>query len=193
VHTSPSFPLFELVLPASALLSDQDAKFHPRPEIAHVLRPPRSLLPVAISGGFAGLALAPYLSVAFLVRGLPFTYPFAATLIRPGGQRNKAGMASRHQLCSRSRLPSWLSRAFSYVTVLLCYRVALRLGDVLLYRAVLGPLVFFTGQQALVSLAERWTDQACKAGTAYIQQPTLQRSALVRAPQPRFVNNEGLW
>jgi hypothetical protein len=116
VHASASFPLLELVLPASAAVSDEDAKLHPRPEIAHVLRAPRDLPPVAVSGGFAGLVLAPYLALAFLVRALPFTYPFAATLMRLAGQRNKAGMTSRHQLCSRSRVRSRSPRAFSYVS-----------------------------------------------------------------------------
>jgi hypothetical protein len=163
VHASASFPLFEFILPASALLSDQDAKFHPRPEIAHVLRAPRSLPPVAVSGGFAGLALAPYLSVTFLVRGLPFTYPFATTLIRPGGQRNKARMASRHQLCSRSRgrsRPSLMFQGRGPHSV--------RLGDVLLYSADLALLAFSTGQQALVSLASRSTVQTYGASTAHI-------------------------
>jgi oligosaccharyltransferase complex subunit delta (ribophorin II) len=39
--------------------------------------------------------------------------------------------------------------------LLLWYWVALRLGTVLLYGAMLVPLALFTGKQALVSLAER--------------------------------------
>jgi hypothetical protein len=51
--------------------------------------------------------------------------------------------------------------------LLSCSRLALRLGDIILYSAVLRPLAFFAGQQALVFLAERSTDQA-RASTAYI-------------------------
>jgi oligosaccharyltransferase complex subunit delta (ribophorin II) len=73
VHAPAALPLFELVLPASAPapVSDEDAEFRPRPEIAHVFRAPQALPPALVSGGFAGLVLAPWLALAFLVRSLP--------------------------------------------------------------------------------------------------------------------------
>jgi oligosaccharyltransferase complex subunit delta (ribophorin II) len=42
VHAPAALPLFGLVLPASAPapVSDEDAEFRPRPEIAHVFRAP---------------------------------------------------------------------------------------------------------------------------------------------------------
>ncbi|THV03244.1 oligosaccharyl transferase delta subunit [Dendrothele bispora CBS 962.96] len=135
-HAPLKVQLFDLYVPASypVVPHPDEASFHLLPEIQHTFRPDPKLPPRFISAVFAGaVVFGPW--VVFLV--LLFT-------ISPRIPR----------LFSPNVLPFTLSLgAFEYL--LYQYWVSLKLGDVLLYGAVLGLVTLFTGRRALSSIAEK--------------------------------------
>ncbi|PPR07465.1 hypothetical protein CVT26_013435 [Gymnopilus dilepis] len=127
--------LFDLVLPASqpAPQHPQESTFHPLPEIKHTFRPEPKQPPAFISAASVGFVLAPWV----VLLGL-----WSQVAPRPS------------RLFSPTILPFILSLG-AFEALLFRYWVGLKLGQVLLYGAVLAVPTVFAGKQALSSIAER--------------------------------------
>jgi oligosaccharyltransferase complex subunit delta (ribophorin II) len=77
IYAPAALSLFELILPAShpAPVAADEATFHPLPEIFHTFRPEQKLPPKFISAVFAGVVLAPWTVLLFLVRVICLSWP----------------------------------------------------------------------------------------------------------------------
>ncbi|KIL63121.1 hypothetical protein M378DRAFT_179387 [Amanita muscaria Koide BX008] len=130
-----SADLFDLyVLPSQpAPVHPEEASFHPLPEIQHTFRPEQKLPPRPISAFFALAVLAPWTVLLTLWS----TY------------------APRPKHLFSPRIFPFVATLAAFEGLLFWYWVALRLGDVLLYGAILGLVAFFTGKQALGSIASQ--------------------------------------
>ncbi|KAF8631331.1 hypothetical protein AX15_002450 [Amanita polypyramis BW_CC] len=127
--------LFDLHVPPSqpAPAHPDEATFHPLPEIQHVFHPEQKLPPRFISAFFALLVLAPWA----ILLGLWIKYA-------PAPKR----------LFSPHILP-FIATLGAFEALLFWYWVALKLGDVLFYSAILGLVTFFTGKHALANIASQ--------------------------------------
>ncbi|KAF8884890.1 oligosaccharyl transferase delta subunit [Gymnopilus junonius] len=133
VYDPLSVELFDLILPASqpAPAHPQELTFHPLPEIKHTFRPENKQPPRLISAVSVGIVFAPWV----VLLGL-----WSQVAPRPS------------HLFSPSILPFILSLG-AFETLLFRYWIGLKLGQVLLYGAILAIPTIFTGKQALSSIA----------------------------------------
>ena len=152
--------LFDLVLPASqpAPQHPQESTFHPLPEIKHTFRPEPKQPPAFISAASVGFVLAPWvvllglvclISIHFALRDRPADTTSVCVSLQ---WSQVAPRPSR--LFSPTILPFILSLG-AFEALLFRYWVGLKLGQVLLYGAVLAVPTVFAGKQALSSIAER--------------------------------------
>ncbi|KAI0823000.1 oligosaccharyl transferase delta subunit [Trametes gibbosa] len=142
VHPPVQYELFDLALPPSHSPSPHadEASFHVRPEIHHTFRPDQKLPPKVISAFFAVLLAAPW----FVLLGM-------WSHIRP----------QVPHLFSPNIFP-FIATLAAFEGLLVWYWVALRLGQVLLYGAILAIPTAFTGQRALAALGERRLGKSSK-------------------------------
>ncbi|KAH7922761.1 hypothetical protein BV22DRAFT_1094055 [Leucogyrophana mollusca] len=135
VHDPAKYDLFDLYIPASqpAPTHADAAMFSPRPAIQHTFRPAQSLPPKAVSALFAGAVLAPW-----------------AVLL---GLWGKVGISVPH-LFAPSIVP-FTALLGAFEALLFWYWVDLKLGQVLLYGAVLALPTVFAGKHAL-STTGKW-------------------------------------
>ncbi|EAU89445.1 hypothetical protein CC1G_07671 [Coprinopsis cinerea okayama7 len=132
-----STQLFDLQLPRSQPppVHPDEVTFHPRPELFHTFRPEQKLPPKFVSLVFAGIALAPWA----VLMGL-------WSQVAPAPSR----------LLSPTILPFVLSLGALEV-LLFWYWVKLKLGQVLLYGAILAIPTLLTGKQALSNISGQRT------------------------------------
>ncbi|KAF9485020.1 oligosaccharyl transferase delta subunit [Pholiota conissans] len=135
LHDPLSVELFDLVLPRSqpAPQHPLEATYHPLPEIKHTFRATNKLPPRFISAVSALVTLTPWVVLLGLW-----------SQVAPKPTR----------LFSPSILPFVLSLG-AFEALLLWYWVGLKLGDVLLYGAILAVPTVFTGRQALSSIGSK--------------------------------------
>ncbi|EPQ52216.1 oligosaccharyl transferase delta subunit [Gloeophyllum trabeum ATCC 11539] len=128
-HSPSKFDLFELTVPASAPPAQHpdEASFHPLPPIEHTFRPEQKVPPKFVSAVFSALVVAPWVVLLGLWSTLQYRVP---------------------HLFSPHILPFTSSLA-AFEALLLWYWVDLKLGQVLLYGAILGVVTAVTGKQAL--------------------------------------------
>ncbi|KAJ7601118.1 oligosaccharyl transferase delta subunit, partial [Mycena floridula] len=134
-HSPLKLELFDLVVPASqpVVQHPDEASFYPLPPIEHTFRPEQKLPPKPISAVFTGLTLAPWLVLLGLWGSIAPSVP---------------------RLFSPKIIPFTLSLG-AFEVLLFWYWVDLKLGQVLLYGAILGVATLFTGNYALASIADR--------------------------------------
>ncbi|KAF4618573.1 hypothetical protein D9613_009961 [Agrocybe pediades] len=130
-----SVELFDLILPPSlpAPAHPDESTFHPQPEIKHTFRPENKLPPRFISAVSVGLVLAPWVVLLGLWSQVT---PKASRLFSP------------------SILPFIISLG-AFEALLFRYWVGLKLGQVLLYGAILTVPTVFAGRQALTSIGNQ--------------------------------------
>ncbi|KIJ99933.1 hypothetical protein K443DRAFT_679613 [Laccaria amethystina LaAM-08-1] len=135
LYSPLSIDLFDLVVPRSAPapIHADEASFHLLPEIKHTFRPDQKLPPRPISAIFTVLVLSPWVVLLSLW-----------TQVVPIQTR----------LLSLNVLPFILSLG-AFEGLLLWYWVDLKLGQVLLYGAVLSIPTFFAGKHALSNIASK--------------------------------------
>ncbi|KAF8870646.1 Dolichyl-diphosphooligosaccharide--protein glycosyltransferase subunit Swp1 [Infundibulicybe gibba] len=133
LHTPFTTELFDLTIPAShpPPQHPDEPSFHLLPEIHHTFRPAQKLPPKIISAFFSALVVSPWVVLLGLVR-----------------------VATTARLFSPSILP-FISTLGAFEVLLVWYWVDLKLGQVLLYGAVLGLVTIFAGKQALASIGDR--------------------------------------
>ncbi|KAI5119881.1 hypothetical protein M0805_008552 [Coniferiporia weirii] len=134
VHDPLQVHLFDLVLPASAPPPQHtdEPSFHLLPEIEHTFRPDPKSPPQIISAVFAAIVLSPWLMLLPVLTKVPHKVPH---LFSP-------------------KILSFVALLAAFEGLLLWYWVALRLGQVLAYGAVLGFFTVFAGKSALNTLAK---------------------------------------
>lgn len=154
-----SVRLFDLVLPRSkpAPVHPDEVKFHPQPELFHTFRPDQKVPPKFISLVFTGVVLAPWVVLLGLVRHISFPTIYLRRQLTVLSFQWSQVFPSLAHLFSPSIFPFVLSLG-AFETLLFTYWVKLKLGDVLLYGAVLGVVTIFTGRQALSSISSRRKD-----------------------------------
>ncbi|KAG7086663.1 hypothetical protein E1B28_002603 [Marasmius oreades] len=130
-------PLFDLFIPPShpATEHPDEVLYRKRPDIEHTFRPEPKTPPKVVSAVFAGL-----------VAGLPW-----AILIGLWSQLTNLRLT---HLLSLHVVPFTITLG-AFEVLLFQYWVRLKLGEVLLYGAVLGVVTLFTGKHALSNIAER--------------------------------------
>ncbi|KAF9262185.1 oligosaccharyl transferase delta subunit [Marasmius fiardii PR-910] len=128
LHVPPSYPVAE---------HPDEALYRKRPDIQHTFRPEPKTPPKVMSAVFAGL-----------VGGLPWVL-----LIGLWSQLTNFRLT---HLLSPHVIPFTLTLG-AFEVLLFQYWVGLKLGEVLLYGAVLGVVTLFTGKHALSNIAERRT------------------------------------
>ncbi|KAF7790509.1 hypothetical protein EIP86_001465 [Pleurotus ostreatoroseus] len=130
-HSPKKIELFDLYLPESQPPPQHrdDATFHPLPEIAHTFRPEQKVPPKFISAVFSGLALAPWLVLLGLWGQIRPTVPHLFSV----------------------QIAPFLASIGAFEGLLFWYWVDLKLGQVLLYGAVLGLVTALTGKSALAA------------------------------------------
>ncbi|KAF8889711.1 Dolichyl-diphosphooligosaccharide--protein glycosyltransferase subunit Swp1 [Infundibulicybe gibba] len=135
LHTPFTTELFDLTIPAShpPPQHPDEPSFHLLPEIHHTFRPAQKLPPKIISAFFSALVVSPWV----VLLGL-----WSQVSPRPA------------RLFSPSILP-FISTLGAFEVLLVWYWVDLKLGQVLLYGAVLGLVTIFAGKQALASIGDR--------------------------------------
>ena len=150
-HDPLSVELFDLVLPLSQPAAEhpQEAAFHVRPEIKHTFRPDPTLPPKAISFVFAAIALSPWVVLVGLVRRSQYLLIFTSSHT----QWSQVA-PSPTQLLSPNVLPFVLSLG-AFEVLLFRYWVGLKLGQVLLYGAILAIPTVFAGKQALATIGRQ--------------------------------------
>jgi len=110
-----------------------EATFHPLPPIEHTFRPEQKTPPQFISAVFTGLVVSPWVVLLGLWASLQYRVP---------------------HLFSLQALPFTATLA-AFEGLLLWYWIDLKLGQVLLYGAILGVFTAMAGNQAL-SAAGNW-------------------------------------
>jgi len=135
VHAPAKIELFDLILPASypAPQHADEPSFHPLPEIAHTFRAEQSTPPQIISAVFSALVVAPWVVLIGLWSSIP---------------RNLPHLSSPNIL-------AFIGLLTAFEGLLLWYWIELKLGQVLLYGAVLGFFTVAAGNSALSKLAKR--------------------------------------
>ncbi|KAI0035431.1 oligosaccharyl transferase delta subunit [Vararia minispora EC-137] len=135
VHDPAKYDLFDLAIPGSAPVAQHPEAelFRPRAAIYHTFRPEPKIPPVAISGIFTCAVLAPWLALLGLWAAVRPTVPHLFSPNILSFSMSLAGMEG----------------------LLLWYWFELRLGQVLLYGALMAIPTFFTGKSALASIAAR--------------------------------------
>ncbi|EJC99366.1 oligosaccharyl transferase delta subunit [Fomitiporia mediterranea MF3/22] len=138
VHDPLKAHFFDLSIPPSAPAPQhsEEATFHPLPEIHHTFRPEPKSPPRFISAVFAGVVLAPWLVLFTLLVQIPHKLPY---LFKP-------------------QILTFVGLLGAFEGLLLWYWVALHLGQVLAYGAILGSVTILTGNRALNSLAKWRTE-----------------------------------
>ncbi|KZT25741.1 hypothetical protein NEOLEDRAFT_1133271 [Neolentinus lepideus HHB14362 ss-1] len=124
-HSPASLPLFSLSIPPSAPVSPDS--FAPLPEITHTFRPEQKVPPKFVSAVFSAIVIAPWVVLLGLWSTLRYSTP---------------------HLFSPHVLP-FVSSLAAFEGLLLWYWIDLKLGQVLLYGALLGLVTVLTGKQAL--------------------------------------------
>ncbi|KAF8190448.1 oligosaccharyl transferase delta subunit [Pholiota molesta] len=134
-HDPLSIELFDLVLPRSqpAPQHPLEATYHPLPEIQHTFRPENKLPPRFISAVSAAVVLAPW---AILLGLWSQVAPRPAHLLSPS-------------------ILLFILSLGAFEGLLFWYWVDLKLGDVLLYGAILTIPTVFAGKQALSSIGSK--------------------------------------
>ncbi|OSD01488.1 oligosaccharyl transferase delta subunit [Trametes coccinea BRFM310] len=142
VHPPVQYELFDLIVPPSQPPAQhpEEASFHVRPEIHHTFRPEQKLPPKVISAFFAALLAAPWVVLL--------------------GLWSHIGPQIPH-LLSPSILP-FVATLAAFEALLVWYWVALRLGQVLLYGAILSIPTALAGKRALAALGDRRTGKSSK-------------------------------
>ncbi|KAF8512525.1 oligosaccharyl transferase delta subunit [Hysterangium stoloniferum] len=133
-HSPMSQPLFELSLPPSlpAPQHPDEASFHKLPEIHHTFRPEPKTPYVIFSAIGTGLVIAPWVVLVGLWASIPHRLPH---LFNP-------------------LILLFVGLLGSLEGLLFMYWVNLRLGEVLLYGAVLGGVTIAAGKSALSKVAQ---------------------------------------
>jgi oligosaccharyltransferase complex subunit delta (ribophorin II) len=132
VHSPAKIELFDLYLPASHAPSQHpdEASYHVLPTIKHTFRPEQKLPPKIISAVFTAVVVSPWvLLLALWIKITPST----------------------PHLFSPSILP-FTTLLAAFELLLFWYWVELKLGQVLLYGAILTVPTVFAGKQALASM-----------------------------------------
>ena len=154
-HSPLKVELFDLLLPASqpAPQHPEEASFHPLPAIHHTFRPDPKLPPKFISAVFAGLVVAPWLVLLGLVRPkIALSRIFSAEVHSLSFQWGAIRPAVPH-LFSVNVLP-FLATLGAFEGLLFWYWVDLKLGQVLLYGAILSIPTLIAGNQALSTMGK---------------------------------------
>lgn len=152
-HAPVQYDLFDLVVPASqpAPQHPDEPTFHARPEIHHTFRPEQKVPAKAVSGVFTLLVLAPW--VALLGMVCRFRRSNNATLTPRALQWAK--IRPQVPYLFSPRILSFISMLGAFEALLFWYWVDLKLGQVLLYGAILSVPTLIAGKQALAALGER--------------------------------------
>ncbi|TFK49100.1 hypothetical protein OE88DRAFT_1646672 [Heliocybe sulcata] len=124
-HSPASLDLFTVSVPASVPAPADP--FAPLPEITHTFRPEQKVPPKFISAVFSAIVLAPWVVLLGLWSTLRYSVP---------------------HLFSPHVIP-FVSSLAAFEGLLLWYWIDLKLGQVLLYGALLGMVTLLTGKQAL--------------------------------------------
>ncbi|KAI8976709.1 oligosaccharyl transferase delta subunit [Trametes punicea] len=142
VHNPVEYELFDLIVPPSQPPAQHpdEASFHVRPEIQHTFRPDPKSPPKLISAFFAALLAVPWVVLLGLWSHISPQVPY---------------------LFSPSILPFIASLA-AFEALLVWYWVALKLGQVLLYGAILAIPTALTGKRALAALGDRRLGKSSK-------------------------------
>ncbi|KAI0356089.1 oligosaccharyl transferase delta subunit [Trametes cingulata] len=142
VHPPVQYDLFDLVVPPSQPPAQhpEDPSFRVRPEIQHTFRPEQKLPPKIISAFFTALLAAPWVVLLGLWSSIRPQVP---------------------HLFSPSILPFVASLA-AFEALLVWYWVALRLGQVLFYGAILSIPTALAGKRALTALGDRRLGKSSK-------------------------------
>ncbi|EIW78380.1 oligosaccharyl transferase delta subunit [Coniophora puteana RWD-64-598 SS2] len=135
VHESAKYELFDLHVPASGTIAPHpDAtQFAPQPEITHTFHAPQALPPRPVSAVGTALVFAPWVVLVGLMSRISIPLP---------------------NLFSTETLPFTILLG-AFEGLLVWYWVGLRIGDVLLYGAVLAVPTVFAGNRALRATG-RW-------------------------------------
>ncbi|KII87573.1 hypothetical protein PLICRDRAFT_112010 [Plicaturopsis crispa FD-325 SS-3] len=135
VHPPLKTELFDLVLPASHFPQPHpdEATFHPQPEIKHTFNPPQKLPPKVISAVFAGLVIAPWVPLLAVWGQIG---PKTPNLFSPS-------------------ILSFTTLLGAFEALLLWYWVDLKLGQVLLYGAILAVPTALAGNKALGAIGKK--------------------------------------
>jgi len=135
LHDPLSIELFDLVLPRSLPAPEHpdEASYYPLPEIKHTFRPDHKLPPRFISAVSAALVVTPWVVLLSL---------WSQVAPRPA------------YLLSPSILP-FIVCLGAFEGLLFWYWVDLKLGQVLLYGAIISIPTIFTGKTALASIGSR--------------------------------------
>ncbi|KAI0716518.1 oligosaccharyl transferase delta subunit [Earliella scabrosa] len=142
VHNPVQYELFDLIVPPSQTPAQHpdEASFHPLPEIVHTFRPEQKVPLPFISAVFTLLLSVPWIVLMALI-----------TDIRP----------QIPHLWSSSIFP-FIATLAAFEGLLIWYWVSLRLGQVLLYGAILSIPTALTGKRALAALGERRLGKSSK-------------------------------
>ncbi|KAI0681758.1 oligosaccharyl transferase delta subunit [Cerioporus squamosus] len=134
VHDPVQYELFDLVIPPSQPPAQHadEAAFHPRPEIVHTFRPEQKVPPKFISAVFTMLLAAPWVALLGMWAHIRPQVP---------------------HLFSPSILP-FIATLGAFEALLVWYWVDLRLGQVLLYGAILSIPTALTGRRALAAVGD---------------------------------------
>ncbi|CAK5279991.1 unnamed protein product [Mycena citricolor] len=133
-YSPATMHLFDLTLPESgAPIHPEEPTFHLLPVIEHSFRPPQKVPPRPVSALFAILTLSPW---AVLLGLWSQVFPGAPYLLSP------------------TILP-FIATLGAFEVLLVYYWIDLKLGQVLLYGAVLGVVTLFTGNTALSTIGAR--------------------------------------
>ncbi|KZT03858.1 oligosaccharyl transferase delta subunit [Laetiporus sulphureus 93-53] len=135
VHSPAKYQLFDLYVPESQPPPQHpdEVAFHLRPEIQHTFRPEQKIPAKAWSGFFAAFVFWPWLVLFGFWGELS---PRVPNLLSP-------------------YIFPFIATLAAFEGLLIRYWIDLKLGQVLLYGAILAIPTAFTGKQALARIAQR--------------------------------------
>jgi len=134
VHAPTKIELFDLYLPSSHAppQHSEEASFHILPTIKHTFRPEQKLPPKIISAVFAGIVVSPWVILLALWIKISPSTPHLFSL----------------------RILPFTTLLAAFELLLFWYWVELKLGQVLLYGALLTVPTVLAGKQALASMGD---------------------------------------
>ncbi|PIL23456.1 hypothetical protein GSI_14767 [Ganoderma sinense ZZ0214-1] len=141
-HDPVQYNLFDLIVPASQAPAQHpdETFFHVRPEIFHTFRPEQKVPPKFVSAVFTGFIAAPWVVLLGLLGNVGPQVP---------------------HLFSPSIIP-FVATLGAFEALLVWYWVDLRIGQVLLYGAILSVPAAITGKRALAAVSERRLGKSSK-------------------------------
>jgi oligosaccharyltransferase complex subunit delta (ribophorin II) len=134
VHSPAKIELFDLYLPPSQATPQhpEEASFHVLPTIKHTFRPEQKLPPKIISAVFTGIVVSPWVLLLTLWIAISPSTPHLFSL----------------------RILPFTTLLAAFELLLVWYWVELKLGEVLLYGAILSVPTILAGKQALATMGD---------------------------------------